>query len=78
MNVKSFLRGWAKLFTIVRVFVPDPVPTLVVYRQSLAMSRIICGKARDNLAKALRANYSAKAMQSQGIFAGIVQINPTC
>ena len=46
--VKSFLRVWCKLFTIVRVFVPDPVPTLVVYRQSLAMSRIICGKSRDN------------------------------
>jgi hypothetical protein len=42
------------------------------------MSRIICGKARDNLAKALRANYSGKAMQSQGIFWVIVQINLTC
>ena len=59
--VKSFLRVWCKLFTIVPVFVLDPVPTLVVYTQSLAMSRIICGKARDKFFKSARRLYSSAA-----------------
>ena len=34
-NVKSFLRVRAKFFPKRVVFVPDPVPTLVVYAQTV-------------------------------------------
>jgi hypothetical protein len=42
--VKSFLHDWVKFFSKTLVFAEtDPVPTLVLYAQTSAMSRIILG-----------------------------------